>query len=52
MDEERFVDLCIQLLMEREMDEDDMKDEDHRNLDGDNEPDQSLSADERNTSKG
>ena len=50
MDEERFVDLCIQLLMEGEIDEDAIEDEAHRILDEENEPDPSLSAAERNPS--
>ena len=49
-EDERFVDLCIQLMMEGEIDEDAIEDEAHRIMDEENEPHPSLSAAERNPS--
>ena len=47
---ERFVDLCLHLMMEGEIDEDAIEDEAHRIMDEEDEPDPSLSAAERNSS--
>ena len=47
---ERFVDLCLHLMMEGEIDEDAIEEEAHRIMDEEDETDPSLSAAERNPS--
>ncbi len=48
LEDERFLEICQELMMEGLIDEDAIEDEAHRILDEENEPDPSLSAAERN----
>ena len=50
LEDERFLEICQELMMEGLIDEDAIEDEAHRILDEENEPDPSLSAAERNPS--
>ncbi len=50
LEDERFLDICHDLLMEGLIDEDAIEEEAHRIMDEMNEPDPSLSAAERNPS--
>ena len=50
LEDERFLEICQELMMEGLIDEDAIEDEAHRILDEENEPHPSLSAAERNPS--